>query len=232
MQILRPVAIAAAAAGLVLALAAGTAAAATPTAAGATGAEEAVCRCTDTVASTAWTGRRAKVADRDLAFSGRIAYTAPMAGTSAWLSVGGGGHGLDLIQVGVHDCGFGPRFFAAWGSGSPALAGSTYEEVDLGEADLRPHAFGIALSQGTWRLSIDGRVARTVSDDFRTWAIAWIQSMTESHTDAMPSVVVSSLTRTQAGARGAAAFGYALVGAPALAARFEAGARGFSVSAR
>jgi hypothetical protein len=227
-QLLRPIAVATALVGLALAFATGTAAAATP----ADTVSAAVCRSSDAVSSTGWAGVRAPVADRALSFSGTIDYVARSTGTSAWLSVGGGGRTLDLIQVGIHDCGTGPRFFAAWGAGAPGVAGSTYEEVDLGAADLRAHAYSITLARGTWRLAIDGRVARTVSDDFRTWPIAWIQSMTESHTDVMADVAVTRLVRTQAGATSPAAFGYTAVGAPALGALLDVARAGFTVSAR
>jgi hypothetical protein len=223
----RPVALALALAGVAATLATGSAAAAS-----ATGAQATTCRSEDAVASTGWAGLRAATTGGSLTLSGVIDYASAATGTSAWLSVGGGGRSLDLIQVGMHDCGTGPRYFAAWGSGAAGAAGSTYEEVDLGAADLRPHAFSLALSSGTWRIGIDGRTVRTVDDGFRTWDVKWIQSMTESHTGRMPGVTVSRLSTSLDGSAAAPVFGYTAVGAPALAARLTISRDGFTVAAR
>jgi hypothetical protein len=182
------------------------------------------------VASTGWAGVRAAASEGSISFTGTIDLAAQAQGSSAWLSVGGGGRALDLIQVGIHDCGTGPRYFAAWGSGTPQAAASTYDEVDLGAADLTPHAFTIALAGGTWRLGIDGHTVQTVPDAFRTWKIRWIQSMSESHTDRMPRVTVRGLTEMRGPNRVTPAFGYTAVGAPALAASLTVTKNGFTVA--
>ena len=228
MQLPRPVAAALALAGLAAAIATGSAAAATPAATG----TDATCRSTDTVASTGWAGLRAPATDGALTFTGVIDYVARAEGTSAWLSIGGGGHTLDIIQIGIHDCGTGPRYFAAWGSGTPGAAGSSYEEIDLGEADLKAHSFSIALADETWRLGIDGRTVRSIDDGFRTWKIGWIQSMAESHTAQMPGVKVSRLAETQGSTAMSPTFGYSRVGAAALSARMTVARTGFTVAAR
>lgn len=226
MHLPRPIAAALALAGLAAVVATGSAAAATPAGTGTDG----TCRSSDMVASTGWVGVRAAASGSTISFGGTIDYAAQAQGTSAWLSVGGGGHTLDLIQVGIHDCGTGPRYFAAWGSGTPQTTGSTYEEVDLGAADLAPHAFTIALASGTWRLGIDGHTVRTVPDTFRTWKVRWIQSMSESHTDRMPGVTVRGLNEMRGASRVTPTFGYTAVGAPALAATLTVTKTGFTVA--
>jgi hypothetical protein len=133
-------------------------------------------------------------------------------------------------QVGIHDCGTGPRYFAAWGSGSPEATGSSYVGIDLGGADLARHSFSIVLANGAWRLAIDGHTVRIVADDLRTRKVRWIQSMTESHTDRMPDVTVSRLAQRVGGAAVAPAFGYTVVGAPALAADLTVTRTGFTVA--
>jgi len=227
MRLPRPVAAALALSAFAVVMAAGSVAAAAPAA---SAAADGICRSSDMVASTGWNGVRAAAVEGAMTFSGTIDYVAQAQGTSAWLSVGGGGRSLDLIQVGIHDCGTGPRYFAAWGSGAPQAAGSSYVEVDLGASDLAPHSFTIALAGSTWRLGIDGHTVRTVADGFRTWKVRWIQSMSESHTDRMPSVKVSRLSEMRGASRVTPTFGYTSVGAPALAARLTVTKTGFTVA--
>lgn len=99
--------------------------------------------------------------------------------SGVWVAVGGRRY-LDIIQIGAIATPGGRRFFAAWGRGTPNAPGSLYVQRDLGRADAREHAFALALRNGVWSLSIDGRIVVTVADTFRDWPVVATEAMAES----------------------------------------------------
>jgi len=89
----------------------------------------------------------------------------------------GGSQFLDIVQVGTR---YG-RLFAAWGSGIPNDAGSSYTERDLG-VSKGWHTFRVRLRQGIWRLAVDGQVLLRIPDTFRHWKIRSAQAAVETET--------------------------------------------------
>jgi hypothetical protein len=88
---------------------------------------------------------------------------------------------LDIIQIGAMTFPDGRiRYFAAWGNGVPMTVGSSYAQVDLGQATRGAHVYRLSLANRIWSLYIDNKEVYRVSDNFRHWRLRKSQAMAEA----------------------------------------------------